>query len=173
MTANATAAYGMYPRMAQLPQIVGALNKAGFENQDICMVLSPAHPDAELVRGPGFHDQASDRDLSARMIEWFSKFGAVIIPNVGFFARSQTFLKAVVCEPTTSALSRGSRVLLGLGFSQDDATRLSHQLADFGALIYVSCPGRANAEGAIESLRNSGAREAASVHMMQASAAAA
>ena len=46
MIANGTAAYGMYSRNTALPEVVCALNKAGFSSQDICMVLSPAHPDA-------------------------------------------------------------------------------------------------------------------------------
>ena len=49
MSANGTAAYGMYPRNVPLEEVVTALNQAGFENQDICMVLSPAHPVATGV----------------------------------------------------------------------------------------------------------------------------
>jgi len=44
-----TAAYGMYPRNVALPEVVSALNQAGFGNEDICMVLSPAHPVATVV----------------------------------------------------------------------------------------------------------------------------
>src|SRR5947209_2813872 len=112
MGVNETAAYGMYPRSVALPEVVCALNRAGFDNKDICMVLSPAHPDAELVRQPSiFQHKSSDGANSARMIDWFSKFGAVVIPTVGFFTRSHTFLRALVSEPSTSSMSRGSRVL--------------------------------------------------------------
>lgn len=164
MTANGTAAYGMYPRTVPLPEVVCALNRAGFEKKDICMVLSPAHPDAEVVREPSiFHQESPDSGKSARMIKWFSKFGAVVIPTVGLFARSEMFLHALVAEPNVSALSRSSRILLGLGFPQDDAKRLGRQLSDFGALVYVSCTEKANADGAIDLLRHTGAREAASL----------
>jgi hypothetical protein len=172
MTATGTAAYGMYSRTVALPEVVCALNRAGFGNEDICMVLSPAHPDAELVRAPSiFHRKATDGATTARMIEWFSKMGAVVIPTVGFFVRSNTYLLALAAEPGTATLSRGSRVLMGLGFSPDDAQRLGHQLSDFGALVYVSCPEKAKAAGVIELLKDAGAREAASLGASQASAA--
>jgi len=174
MTANEIAAYGMYARGVALPEVVCALNRAGFENKDICMVLSPAHPDAELVRAPGiFQDEPSDRAISAKTIDWFSKLGAVAIPTVGLFIRSQNFLEALTEVPTGARLSRGTQLLLGLGFSDEDAKRLAHQLYDFGALVYVSCGESAKADGVIELLRDAGAREAASLGLFKPSALAA
>ena len=109
--------------------------------------------------------------LGARMIGWFSEFGAVVIPTVGFFIRSQMFFHALVVEQNFPSLSRGSRTLLGLGFSQAEAKRLGRQLCDVGALVYVSCRENAKADGAIELLRRTGAREAAS--LLKAAAVAA
>ena len=138
------------------------------------MVLSPAHPDAEVVREPRiFHYKASERATSAQMIDWFSKLGAVVIPTVGLFINSESFLQALTAEPNVSRLSRGSQLLLGLGFSQEDAQRLGQQLCDFGALIYVACPESAKADGVIELLRDSGAREAASLGLFESPALAA
>jgi hypothetical protein len=170
MNTNTTAAYGMYARDVVLPEVVWALNQAGFEKEDICMVLSPAHPDASVLRDASVFD--AERQ-SARVIGWFSEFGAVVIPTVGFFARSQAFLQALVGEQNFPALSRGSRTLLGLGFSQDEAKRLGHQLCDVGALVYVNCQESTTAEGAIELLRRTGAREAASLMAPKAAVAAA
>jgi hypothetical protein len=171
-----TAAYGMYPRNVALPEVVSALNQAGFGNEDICMVLSPAHPvatvvgDAKIGGGAGAREESA---ISARMIGWFSEFGAVVIPTVGFFIRSQAFFHALLAEQNVPALSRGSRTLLGLGFSEEEAKRLGHQLCDVGALVYVSCQESAKANWAIELLRRAGAKEAASLAMAQAAAAAA
>lgn len=174
MIANGTAAYGMYPWTVALPTVVSALNRAGFDNEDICMVLSPAHPDAERVREPSILERrASEEETSARMIGWFSKFGAVVIPTVGFFARSHSFMQALVSDPGPYSLSRGSGILLGLGFSHDDAKRLGAQLCDFGALVYVSCQESMKATGAIELLRQAGAREAASLTSCRATGAVA
>ena len=50
MAVNTAAAYGIYPQDVALAEIVHTLNKAGFENEDICMMLSPTHPIASVVR---------------------------------------------------------------------------------------------------------------------------
>ena len=174
MSVNGTAAYGMYPRNVALPEVVYALNRAGFENEDICMVLSPAHPVATVVRDAKILDANLEESASsARMIGWFSEFGAVVIPTVGFFIRSQAFFHALLIEQNFPAMSRGSRTLVGLGFSEDEAKRLGHQLCDVGAMVYVSCPEDAKANSAIELLRRAGAREAASLGMAKAAEAAA
>jgi len=172
MRVNRTAAYATYPRNVALPEVVSALNQAGFENEDICMVLSPAHPVATAAGDATIGDVAREQSaISARMIGWFSELGAVVIPTVGFFIRSQAFFHDLLVEQNFPGLSRGSRTLLGLGFSQDEAKRLGHQLSDVGALVYVSCHEGAKTDGAIELLRRAGAREAASLGRAQAAAA--
>jgi hypothetical protein len=174
MIANGTAAYGMYSRNTALPEVVYALNKAGFTNQDICMVLSPAHPDAAPLHDASeFNAPDVDRSLTTRMIDWFSRFGAVVIPTVGLFVRSQAYLQAFLDEQNSPSLSQGSRTLIELGFSQDDAKRLGTRLSDVGALIYVTCREGDKATGAIELLRRTGAQEAACLKSRKVAAAAA
>ncbi len=174
MNTNGTAAYAMYPRTVALPEVVCALNRAGFDNMDICMILSPAHPDAEVVReATVFHCKPSERATTARMIDWFSKLGAVVIPTVGLFARSHSFLQALTEEPRASMVPRRSQLLLALGFSPEDAERLGQQLCDFGALVYVSCPDSMKTDGVIELLKDAGAREAACLALFEAFTSAA
>jgi len=174
MNAKGTAAYGMYPRNIALPEVVCALNQAGFGNEDICMVLSPAHPDAAVMRDASiFEAEGVKGSSSARMIGWFSEFGAVVIPTVGLFIHSQSFFQALLMDQNFPSLSRGCRTLLGLGFPQEEAKRLGHQLSDVGALVYVSCPESAKADGAIELLRQMGAREASTLGAAKAAAVAA
>lgn len=173
MICNGTAAYGMYTRNVALPEVVSALNRAGYHNESICMVLSPAHPDAGIFHDTTNYVAGAGSATTARMIRWFSEFGAVVIPTVGVFIRSQAFLKALFTEKNSSALSRGSKTLVDLGFSADEAKRLGHQLCDVGALVYVSCAENAKAMSAIELLRRTGAQEAASLEAIQSAAAAA
>ena len=171
---NTAAAYGMYPRSVALPEVVYALNRAGFENEDICMVLSPAHPVATVVRDAKMLDAKPEENASgARMIGWFSEFGAVVIPTVGFFIRSQAFFRALATEQDFPAMSRGSRTLVGLGFSEGEAKRLGYQLSDVGAMVYVSCRENCNADSAIALLRGTGAKEASRLAMAKAAEAAA
>ena len=171
MALTGAAAYGMYTRNVTLPDIVGTLNRAGFENEDICMVLSPAHPVATVVRDAKIVDvEREESAVSAAMIGWFSGFGAVVIPTVGFFIRSQVFFRALVIEQEFGTVCGGSRTLAGLGFSEDECRRLGQQLSDSGVLIYVACPENAAAEWATELLRCAGAPEAASFERAKATA---
>lgn len=172
MALTGTAAYGMYPRNVALPEIVGALNHAGFKNEDICMVLSPAHPVAAVVRDARIINiEREGCAVSAAMIGWLSEFGAVVIPSVGFFIHSRAFFHALVIEQEFGTLCGGSRTLAGLGFSDDDARRLGQQLGDSGVLVYVACSEGATAEWATELMRCAGAPEAASFERAKATRA--
>lgn len=164
MTVSESAVYGMYPRNIGLPEVVHTLNRAGFESEDICMVLSPTHPAATAVRDARIvNANMEETAASARMIGWFSEFGAVVIPTVGFFIRSQAFFHALMIEQNFSLLFGGSKTLAGLGFSGEDAARLGAQLCDVGVLVYVACSKPTRADCAIDLLWITGAGEATNV----------
>jgi hypothetical protein len=170
MKANHTAAYGMYPRSIALPEVVQTLNRAGFGNKDICMVLSPAHPVATVVRDSRIANTEKENGALGT-IGWVSEFGAVVIPTVGLFIRSQVFFHALMVEQDSPCGE--SRTLLGLGFPEGEARRLSHELGDVGAMVYVSCPESARADSAIELLRRTGAHEVAALQTTKVAGAAA
>ena len=175
MTVSESAVYGMYSRNnIFLPEIVDTLNRAGFDNEDICMVLSPTHPAATAVRDARIVNANLDESAAGvRMIGWFSEFGAVVIPTVGFFIRSQVFFHTLMIEQNFSLLCGGSKTLADLGFSQADAARLGRQLCDVGVLVYVACAKRTRADSAIELLRHTGAGEAAILETAKVAAAVA
>ncbi|MGA8270639.1 MAG: hypothetical protein WB919_03710 [Candidatus Sulfotelmatobacter sp.] len=157
-----TAAYGMYSQNVPLNDLVHTLNQAGFGNEDICMMLSPTHPVAELVRDASlFNSDRGTTAATAGLIGWLSEFGAVMIPTVGFFVRSQVFLQALMVARDAPALCGNARTLAGLGFSDGDAERFESQLRKLGVLVYVSCSESAKTSWACEVLRHSGAGEAA------------
>jgi hypothetical protein len=167
------AVYGMYPPSAALKDVVHTLNHAGFVNEDICMMLSPSHPIASLVRDAGLHDcDRHANSIAAKLIGWLSEFGAVMIPTVGFFIRSQAFFKALVSGEDAPGLCGQSTTLEGLGFNAGDAARFEEQLRGTGVLIYVACPEGAKRDSAIKLLRSTGAREAAMLECGQMAAAA-
>jgi hypothetical protein len=158
------AAYGIYPPSAALNDIVHTLYHAGFVNEDICMMLSPSHPIAGMVREAGFHDSDRQTDsVAAKLIGWLSEFGAVMIPTVGFFIRSQNFFRALVCSDDAPGLCGESTTLAGLGFNATDAFRFEEQLRHTGVLIYIACPEGSKTGSAMELLRSTGAREAATL----------
>jgi hypothetical protein len=164
MATNAAAAYGMYPQNAALSDIVHTLNKAGFENEDICMMLSPTHPIASLVRDANlFNSERDSSAVTAGLIGWLSEFGAVMIPTIGFFIRSQAFFHALMTSRDDPAYFGNTRALIGLGFSENEAQRFEKQVRHFGALVYVSCRESAKSLWAREVLHNAGAQESATL----------
>ncbi len=153
MTVNPPAAYGMYSYDAEFHQIVHTLNQSGFNKEDICMMVSPRHRIATFVRETNI--LSADRKESAvaeEFMSWLFEFGAVVIPTVGFFIRTQAFLHALVGNGNSGCLE-------GLGFSECDAHRFEKQLRERGVLIYVACAESANAASALEILRRTGAKE--------------
>jgi hypothetical protein len=176
MAENIPAAYGMYSQDVVLNDIVRELNQAGFDNEDICMMLSPSHPIASLVRDASvFNTEPAANAVTARLIGWLSGFGAVLIPSVGFFIRSQAFFHALMAAREAPALCGNARTLVGLGFSEDKARKFENQLRNLGVLVYVSCAEKAKMLWAPDVLHHAGAQEAATLEdnvVMTATAAA-
>jgi hypothetical protein len=160
MSAN-PAAYGVFPHSVALNEVLQTLNRGGFGKESICMMLPRTHPIAAIVRDAGLHvaEREANR-ATAGLIGWLSEFGAVVIPTVGFFVRSQAFFDALLERNDATARCGSSRSLEGLGFPEGDARRFESHLDEVGALVYVSCSERASTGWALELLRGTGAEEA-------------
>jgi len=152
MAVSTQAAYGMYPHDVALQQVVETL------------MVSPRHPIAATVREANILNVEPETSAAAAgLIGWLMKFGAVMIPTVGFFIRSQAFLQALVMSKDSSAAYGNSKALVGLGFSEGDALRFERQLREAGVLVYVACPEDSKTTWAVELLRQTGARETATL----------
>jgi hypothetical protein len=164
MAMHGSAAYGMYPREAALNEIVHTFNHAGFRNEDICMMLAPTHPLAKMVRDASILNTERDAGaVTARLIGWLSEFGAVVIPTVGFFIRSQEFFRALL-DIEAPPQCESPKTLAALGLPEEEAERLEDKLEQVEALVYVSCPRTSTTMGAFELLRQTGAMETATLH---------
>lgn len=161
MPFDATAAYGIYPHRSALSDVLKTLNQAGFRNEKICMMLSPLHPIGAVVReANALNTDRQASAVTAGLIGWLSEFGAVVIPTVGFFIRSQEFFRAIITEREPVLRSGSSHTLEALGFPENETERLQHSLDKAGALVYVSCLESARTQWALELLRATGAEEA-------------
>jgi len=109
MTTNRPAAYGLYPRDVALQEIVHTLNDAGFGKEDICVMLSPTHPIATVVREASIFN--ADREATATtagLIGWLSEIRSCFDANDRFFHPVSGILPRIVgCE----AISRSVRKL--------------------------------------------------------------
>jgi hypothetical protein len=160
MAVIGSAAYAFYPHTVALNEVLQTLAQGGFDKGNICMMLSPQHPIATIVRDANFRAFERDKNaVSAGLIEWLSEFGAVVIPTFGFFIRSREFFHALVQED--SVVRCGHRgTLAGLGFTQDEARRFEKRLRDVGVFLYVASTETARTRWALELLRATGAEEA-------------
>ncbi|MBZ5681995.1 MAG: hypothetical protein LAO24_17995 [Acidobacteriia bacterium] len=161
---NRPAAYGIYPLNAALHEIVRSLNHAGFRNEDICIMLAPAHPLASVVREGSILSLERERGaVTTGLLGWLSEFGAVVIPSVAFFVHSRVFLHTLTDSKGAPSLYGNPKTLAALGFRKEEAERLDNQLRQVGAMVYVSCPGYAKTNLAIELLQRTGASESAAL----------
>jgi hypothetical protein len=161
---NAAAAYGVYANDVELVDVVRTLNQAGFANENICLMLAPTHPIATIVRDGNILNQEREASVVTEgLIGWLSEFGAVVIPSVGFFIRSQAFFHALMVARDAPALCGNSRTLAGLGFSAHEAMRFESQLQCTGFLVYVTSLEIAKVRWALELFRITGAQERATL----------
>src|ERR1700730_6341805 len=114
MAAITPAAYGMYDNDAALERVVRTLNQSGFEKQDMCIMVSPKHPIASLIRGASILSEAGA--LASNLIGWLMKFGAVMIPTVTEFVSSPVFHHAMMGRKDSPAVYSNLKALVGLGF---------------------------------------------------------
>jgi len=161
---NTVAAYGIYANAVELIEVVRTLNGAGFKDEHMCLILAPTHPIASILRDanlPSHEREAST--VTVGLIDWISQFGAVVIPSVGFFIRSQAFFHALLAARNAPALCGNSRTLAGLGFPDGDASRLEAHLQRTGFLVYIASPEIGRVRWAVELFRISGAEECATL----------
>jgi hypothetical protein len=169
---NIAAAYGVYADEVDVAEVVRTLHRAGFPKDDICVVVAPTHPLAEVVRSASVLNAAQeDSAATTGLMRWLSELGAVVIPTVGFFIRSRPFFNVLVAAGGAPSLCGNSRMLAGLGFPDEDAERFEEKLRRAGFLVYVASPEIARVRWAVELLRGTGANETAALEK-QASAGA-
>jgi len=167
-----SAAYGVYTDKTDVSEVVRTLNSASFENEDICVLLAPTHPIADIVRSASaLTARGDDSAATAGLIGWLSQLGAVVIPKVGFFIRSRAFFNALVVSRNAPALCGDSRTLVGLGFSEEDADRFEERMSRAGFIVYVTSSEGARLLWAIELMRATGAEETATLEKVEGASA--
>ena len=159
MAASALAAYATYPDNVSLNEVVLTLRQAGFDKESVCLMLSPTHPMAILVRESSTHPFDRAAGVGSEWMGWLCELGAVVIPTFGFFIRSRSFYQALVANRHSAAGCGRRSTLISLGFSDRDAERFEDHLPEVGTLLYVACSEGSQPHWAVDLLRASGAEE--------------
>ena len=153
---NRTAAYGLFRMEVRLDEVVTSLNSAGFESEDICIFLPPAHPIVEGLRN--LKVAASEFEMGAgpeHMVSWLATFGGVVIPDLGCFVGSREYLQALTRANHLRDMAGNRGMLASLGIPERYAARVRRD----ASLIFVTCDGSAQSEWAREILRRLRAEE--------------
>jgi hypothetical protein len=156
-----SAAYGLFPEQSQLESVLQTLNLAGFENEDLCVLIPAEHPIAERLRD---WDYSLPQDLSPDaspecLIGWLWSYGAVVIPELGFFVGSRQYMSAFAL-PEELFVHSEKGVFGGLGISPSAAARYERRMRDKMSFVFVSCNDVPQSEWARELLIAMGAEEA-------------
>jgi hypothetical protein len=159
---NRAAAYGFFPPESQLENVFRALNHAGFENTNLCLLVTADHPIAERVRSstvPSPRDPVQSVEAE-QILAWLSRHGAVLISEMGLFIGSSDFLRVLAMPHNLLRSESVSEVFGLLGIGPDEVARYQSRLRDKSAFILVSCEHVAHSEWARELLSTMGAEEA-------------
>jgi hypothetical protein len=159
---NRAAAYGFFPPESQLENVVRALNHAGFESTNLCLLLTADHPIAERVRNSRM--QAARAPVLGtdpeQILAWRSRYGAVVISEIGLFVGSSDFLHVLALPENLLRPERVSELFGMFGISPSEAARYRSPLRRNAAFILVSCEHEAHSEWARELLSAMGAEGA-------------
>jgi hypothetical protein len=141
MASSAFAAFAIYPDTVVLKDVLQTLGQGGFSKESICMILSPTHPIATIMRDSSTRFMEREVNaVTAELLGWLSELGAVVIPIFGFFIRSQEFFRTLVMEKDASLPCGNRGVLVSLGLSVEAAARIDGRIREDGVFVYVSCP---------------------------------
>jgi hypothetical protein len=162
MIFSTTAAYAIYPMATQIDEVIENLNSAGCRDEDVCVLLAPTHRLAQAVRDAKVAPMVLNSESPAsELLQWLSRFGAVIIPGVAFFVSSRVFLRAALAPGPATPNSVYADSLIALGLPPQEADRYSDRLSRDAIIVFVCCSGAARAHWIRELLRTTGAEEAA------------
>jgi len=159
MALNASGVYATYPDRVALTEVLQALGRGGFDKESICMLLSPTHPIAAIVRESSTHGfEREENAVTAGWIGWLSELGAVVIPTFGFFIRSREFFHALVVQRDSVAPCSDTGTLAALGFPEEEAEHLESQVREVGVFLFLACL-ETQTQWALELLRATGAED--------------
>ena len=156
-----SAAYALFPEQSPLQSVLQTLNLAGFENDDLCVLIPAEHPIARRLRDWDFRlrHELSANDSPECLIAWLATYGAVVIPEIGFFVGSAQYMPALAI-PEEMLRNSEKGVFAGLGISVSEAVRYENRMREKASFVFVSCNDVPQSEWARQLLIAMGAEEA-------------
>ena len=152
------AAVGLYLSGVGLESLLDDLGGAGLNSEDVCVILPQTHCVAQtlysLRSGACSIDAAPEIEA---VIEWLSKFGAVIIPGIGMFVAGREFVGTLF--GTGNQTRAYGNAVRDLGLPQAYVQHYEDWIRGGGVMVYVCCKDHGHIHHVAEILEEAGAEE--------------
>ena len=141
------AAVGVFAEREQARDAVNALKDAGFESNQISMLMP--HPDSD-VAGGRLETSAGEGAVAGAVVGglfgglwgWLAGISALLIPGVGPFVAAGAFAAALTGAAIGAGLGAIAGALIGLGVPKEEAEWYEGELRGGRTLVAVAADGR-------------------------------
>ena len=168
MAGKNTAAFGIFPTLAQAEQGVDALIAAGFRSDDVSVLAPDQNATRELATGKntkapeGTTTGAAAGGAIGGTLGLLAGIGALAIPGLGPFIAAGPIMGALAGLGAGAAAGGLIGALVGMGIPEYEAKRYEGRVKDGGILVSVHCDDSDWVDRAKEVLKRSGAEDIAS-----------
>lgn len=168
MAGKSTAVFGIYRSLGQADESVNRLVKAGFDNDDISVLLL----DNQITRDFALKNDTKTPEVTARgaatggviggALGLLVAVGALAIPGVGPLVGVGPLLAALAAMGAGGVFGGLMGALIGMGIPEHKARRFEGRIKEGGILISVHCDTFEEIDRATNILKETGAEDIAS-----------
>lgn len=168
MAGTNTAAFGIFPSVAQAEQAVDALIAAGFRSDDVSVLAPDQKATHQLAtekntKAPeGATTGATTGGALGGTLGLLAGIGALAIPGVGPFIAAGPIMGALAGMGVGAATGGFIGALVGMGIPEYEAKRYEGRVKDGGVLVSVHCDDSDWVGRAKDVLKQSGAEDISS-----------
>jgi hypothetical protein len=168
MAGKNTAVFGIYPTTTHAEKAVDRLVAAGFNQQDISVLLPDTQSSKEFAhekntKAPeGAATGVTAGGVVGGTLGLLAGIGALAIPGVGPLIAAGPIMGALAGLGVGGAVGGLVGALVGMGIPEYEAKRYEGRIKDGGVLLSVHCDTSAEIDSAKEVLKASGAEDISS-----------
>ena len=157
--------YGIFARRSSLEHAHLALQRGGFRNEDVSVLLPENVGNKDLVteknsKSPeGAAAGGATGGVLGGALGWLVGIGALAIPGLGPFIAAGPTMAALAGAGAGAALGGVTGGLIGMGMPEFEAKRYEGRVKSGGSLLSVHCDNSEWAKRAEEIVRESGGED--------------
>ncbi len=168
MAGKNTAVFGIYKQRLDAEEAVDRIAAAGFEYNDISVLLPDAQSSKEFAhekntKAPeGTATGATAGGVVGGTLGLLAGIGALAIPGLGPFIAAGPIVGALAGAGAGGAVGGIIGALVGMGIPEYEAKRYENRIKDGGVLLSVHCDTSEEIDRAKECLKRTGADDISS-----------